>query len=141
MLSVELRNLWAKVIHAHRLRMGSSTIVRYFASQEFRVTPVWIYTQSIASKTLYSPEYITSKDTHKNTLKNACRIFICGRNFPWFTLTLIFSTLYTMYFLNYKLLRQVKLLDWLFLKQFKTFVVRVLSDQNLLDFASYLYIW
>ena len=40
MLSVELRNLRAKVIHAHRLRMGSSTIVRYFASQEFRVTPV-----------------------------------------------------------------------------------------------------
>jgi hypothetical protein len=41
-LSVELRNLWAKFIHAHRLRMGSSAIVRYFASQEFRVTPVFV---------------------------------------------------------------------------------------------------
>ena len=36
--SVELPNLWAKVIHAHRVHMGSSTIVRYFASQKFRVT-------------------------------------------------------------------------------------------------------
>jgi hypothetical protein len=42
-LSVELQNLWAKVIHAaHRLRMGSSAIDRYFASQEFRVTPALI---------------------------------------------------------------------------------------------------
>ena len=29
----------AKVVHRHRLRMGSSTTVTYFASQKFRVTP------------------------------------------------------------------------------------------------------
>jgi hypothetical protein len=46
-LSVELRNVWAKVIHAHRLRMGSYTIVRYFASQKFRVH------RDIASHHLY----------------------------------------------------------------------------------------
>jgi hypothetical protein len=50
---------------------------------------------------------------------------------------LIFST-YTTYFL--RITSPMNLLDRSFLKQFKTFAVRVLSDLKILCFASYLYI-
>jgi hypothetical protein len=48
-------------------------------------------------------------------------------------LTLIFST-YTMYFL--KITSPMNIRDRLFLKQFKTFAVRVLSDLKIHGFAS-----
>ena len=42
---------------------------------------------------------------------------------------------------NLKITSPINLLDRLFLKQFKTFNVRILSDLNILGFALYLYIW
>ena len=54
-------------------------------------------------------------------------------------LSLIFST-YTTYFLKITSPMNLLLLDRSFLKQFKTFAVRVLSDLKILGFASYLYI-
>jgi hypothetical protein len=50
-----------------------------------------------------------------------------------------FLDLCTTYFL--KITSLMNLLDRSFLKQFKTFAVRVLSDLKILGFASYLYIW
>ena len=46
--------------------------------------------------------------------------------------------LYTAYFL--KITSSMNLLHRSFLKQFKTFAVRALSDLKILGFASYLYI-
>jgi hypothetical protein len=61
-LSFELWNLWAKVVHGHRLRMGSSTTFRYFASQKFRVTPDHVVSLVqgqilVASHSLYAISY------------------------------------------------------------------------------------